>query len=118
MSKVTRKTRDEIANRLIEALLIRLDAPVTLTVPEVKLESLEIDEDWSLFKEIHPELFEGKPDPATIKRLKATASGTKPITIRVPNRVLQVYRQQADKKGVPYQKLMNRALADAADAMA
>lgn len=118
MSKATRQTRDELTKRLLEVLLARLDAPVSLTIPEVKLEPIEIDEDWSLFKDIHPELFEGKPDPATIKRLKATVSGTKPITIRVPNRVLQVYRQQADEKGVPYQKLMNRALAEAADAMA
>ena len=118
MSKITRKSRDELVKRLMEALLVRLDTPLPLTVPEVNLECPEIDEDWSLFNEIHSELLEGKPDPGTILRLKATVSGTKPITIRVPNRVLQVYRQQADKKGVPYQKLMNRALADAADAMA
>lgn len=117
MSKTTRKTRDELAKRLMEVLLARMDAPVSLTVPDVKLEPMEIDEDWSLLKETHPMLFDGKPDPDTIKRLKATVSGTQPITIRVPNRVLQVYRQQADEKGVPYQRLMNRALAEAADAM-
>ena len=118
MSAVSRKTRDELARRLMDVVLARLDAPVSLTIPELKLEPMEIDEDWTLFKEINPELFEGKPDPATIKRLKTTTSGTKRITIRVPNWVLQVFRDQAETTGVPYQTLMNRALGEAADAMA
>ncbi len=117
MSKVTRKTRDELAKRLLEVLLARLDAPVSLGVTEPELEPLVIEEDWSLFKETHPDVFEAKPDPATIKRLKATFSGTKPITIRVPVRVLQAYRHKAEEKGVPYQKLMNRVLAEAAGAI-
>ncbi|GAB3189923.1 BrnA antitoxin family protein [Hydrogenophaga aquatica] len=117
MSKGARKTRDELARRLMEVLLSRMDAPVSLTVPDVKLEPMEIDEDWSLLKETHPEVFEDKLDPATIKRLKATVSGTTPTTIRVHNRVLRAFRQQADETGVPYQTLMNRVLAEAADAM-
>lgn len=118
MSKVTRKTHNELAKRLLEALLARLDAPLSLTIPEGEMEPTETDEDWSLLKETYPEeTFEEKPDPATIRRLKATVSGTQSITIRVPNRVLQVYRKQADETGVGYQKLMNRVLADAAEAM-
>lgn len=117
MSKVARKTRDELAKRLMDVLLARLDAPLSLTVPEAKLEPMDVDEDWSLFKETHPELFEGKPDPATIRRLEATVSGTTPVSIRVPNRVLQIFRQRAESTGVQYQKLMNRVLAEAAEAM-
>ena len=116
MTRASKKSRDELAKRLMDVLIARLDAPVSLVVPEETLESFEFNEDWTLFRELQPELFEGKPDPASIERLKATVSGTKHVTIRIPNRVLQVFRQQADKKAVPYQTLMNRALSEAADA--
>ena len=117
MSKITRKTRDELAKRLMEVLLARLDTPVSLAIPAEMLEPMHIDEDWVLFKEAYPDVFEPKPAPSTIKRLKAAVSGTKPITIRVPVRVLQAYRHQAEEKGGPYQKLMNRVLAEAAGAI-
>lgn len=117
MSTARAKVREELAKRLIDALIARLDAPVSLVIPNEILEPIDIEEDWSLFKEAHPDVFEAKPDPATIKRLKATVSGTKSITIRVPVRVLDAYRHKAEEKGVPYQKLMNRALAEAAGAV-
>ncbi|MBP7484330.1 MAG: BrnA antitoxin family protein [Aquabacterium sp.] len=117
MSKLSKKAREELTQRVLEVMLARLDAPATLRIPEVALEPLVIDEDWSLLKEFHPELFEGKPDPASVERLKATASGTRPITIRIPNRVLQKFHRQADKTGTPYQTLVNRVLSEAADAM-
>lgn len=41
--------------------------------------------------------------------------GTTPITIRIPNRVLQAFRAQSEKTGTKYQTLINRALSDAAD---
>lgn len=39
-------------------------------------------------------------------------SGTTKVTIRVRSRVLRDFKDQAEKKGIPYQTLMNRALAD------
>lgn len=118
MRKISKKTREELTQRLLEVMLARLDTPVTPKIPEVTLEPLVIDEDWSLLKEFHPELFEGKPDSTSVERLKATVSGTRPITIRIPNRVLQKFHQQADKTGTGYQTLINRVLSEAADAMA
>lgn len=103
--------------RLMDALIARLDAPVSLAIPAEMLEPMHIDEDWLLFKEAYPDVFEPKPAPSTIKRLKAAVSGTKPITIRVSVRVLAAYRHKAEEKGVPYQRLMNRALAEAAGAI-
>lgn len=117
MSKISKKAREELTQRLLEVMLARLDNPVTLKLPEFPLEALAIDEDWSLLKELHPELFDGKSDSASVERLKATVSGTRPITIRIPNRVLQKFQRQADKTGTPYQTLINRALSEAADAM-
>lgn len=117
MSKARAKVREELAKRLMDALIARLDAPLSLVIPAEMLEPMHIDEDWLLFKETHPDVFEPKPAPSTIKRLKEAVSGTKPITIRVPVRVLAAYRHKAEEKGVPYQKLMNRALAEVAGAI-
>lgn len=40
--------------------------------------------------------------------------GTRSITIRVKAWVLRDFKAQAEKTGVPYQRLINRVLADAA----
>jgi predicted DNA binding CopG/RHH family protein len=113
MSKSS-KSRDVLAKRLMNELLARLDDPKPLVVPDVALESVAIDDDWSLFKELHPKSYKSATEPDSAGRLKSTVSGTKPITIRIPNRVLQEFHRQADKTGVPYQTLMNRVLAHAA----
>ena len=81
------------------------------------MESLEIDDDWSLLKDLPPEFFEGASTSASTERLRTPVSGTKPITIRVPNRVLQAYHRKAEKTGTAYQTLMNRALKEAAGAL-
>ena len=115
------KTRDVLAKRLMNELLARLDAPNPLVVPDIALESEKIDNDWSLFTELHPELhpesYKSATELASAGRLKSTVSGSKPITIRIPNRVLHEFRRQTDRTGVPYQTLMNRVLAEAAAAM-
>lgn len=41
------------------------------------------------------------------------AGKSQKITIRIPTRVLAAFRAQAAKTGVPYQRLMNRALRSA-----
>lgn len=118
MSKSSKAKRDAMAARLMTVLLSRLDHPIDMRNPvEEELDSSVFDEDWTLFKDFHPEEFDKKPGPATVDRLKATVSGTSSISIRVPNRILQAFRRQADKTGVPYQTLINRALDKAADAI-
>jgi predicted DNA binding CopG/RHH family protein len=117
MSTISSKTRDVLAKRLMDELLARLDDPKRLVVPDVALESVAIDDDWSLLTELYPESDKSATKPASTGRLKSTVSGTKPITIRIPKRVLHEFHRQADKTGVPYQTLMNRVLAEAAAAM-
>lgn len=112
-----KSTREELAKRVLDALLTRLDDPVSLATPEVMLEPMEIDEDWSLSEMVSTEEFDKSPSPASAERPKVAVCGTKPITIRVHNRVLRAFRDQAEKTGTAYQTLMNRALANAADAM-
>lgn len=107
-----------MAARLMTVLLSRLDHSIDLRIPvEEEFDPSVLDENWTLFKDLHPEEFDKKPDPATIERLKGTVSGTKPITIRVPTRVLQAFRREADRTGVPYQTLINRALAEMAESI-
>lgn len=110
------KMRKELAKQLMEGLLARLDSPNLLTIPEQSLAPLEIDEDWSLLKDVRAELFEETERAASTGSRVSPVSGTKSISLRVPNRVLRVYRQQSEKTGTAYQVLMNRALQEAADA--
>lgn len=39
--------------------------------------------------------------------------GSTPVTIRIPNRVLQAFRAQSERTGTKYQTLINRALSEA-----
>jgi predicted DNA binding CopG/RHH family protein len=50
------------------------------------------------------------PEPKPI--VMEPVSGTRSITIRVPAWVLRDFKAQAEKTGVPYQRLINRALID------
>lgn len=44
--------------------------------------------------------------------------GTKHVSIRIPNRVVNAFKAEATKSGKNYQTLMNRILADAAEKFA
>ncbi len=57
---------------------------------------------------------EGKSVELTVEY----ASGTKPVSLRIPNRVINAFRAEAIKTGASYQTLMIRALADAAEGFA
>lgn len=52
----------------------------------------------------------------TPKAAMQPISGTHPICIRVPARVIRAYKLRAEKTGCSYQTLMNRALAAGANA--
>jgi uncharacterized protein (DUF4415 family) len=45
-------------------------------------------------------------------------TGTKPVSLRIPNRVINAFRAESMKTGTCYQTLMIRALADAAEEVA
>lgn len=111
-----RKYREGVAKLLVERLLARLDTPSPMSVTVDPSDLVITDEECSLFDlmEMDARRIESKggrdacPTPVLC--------GSKPITIRVPNRVLQAFRDQSDKTGTKYQTLMNRALRDAAEA--
>ena len=44
--------------------------------------------------------------------VRAPCPGTKKMCIRMPNAIIQVFKEEAKLKGVPYQTLMIRALKD------
>lgn len=67
--------------------------------------------------------FDDLPGPTTATPAPSTdtkpialppVSGTRSVTIRIKAWVLRDFKTQAEKTGVPYQRLMNSALADAA----
>lgn len=71
------------------------------------------------FEEILAYNFDDMPPVATVAAVKrdiavpapaASASGTVPVTIRVPVLVLNAFKQKAKDMRVPYQRLMNRQL--------
>jgi len=48
----------------------------------------------------------------------ACTPGTKGVSLRIPNRVINAFRAESIKTGTSYQTLMIRALADAAEEVA
>lgn len=63
-----------------------------------------------------PEL-EDEPSPTTVA-VPEYVTGTKHLSIRIPNRVVNAFKAEAIKAGTKYQRLMNRVLADAAEKFA
>lgn len=63
-----------------------------------------------------PEL-EDDPSPAT-GAVPEYVAGTKHVSIRIPNRVVNAFKAEAIKAGKNYQTLMNRVLADATEKFA
>jgi len=53
--------------------------------------------------------------PAKPHVTSGSVNGTKPISIRVPNRIIRAFKARAAATGTSYQTLMNRALKSAAD---
>ena len=54
----------------------------------------------------------------TTGKVPEYVTGTKHVSIRIPNRVVNAFKAEAIKAGKNYQTLMNRVLADAAEKFA
>jgi predicted DNA binding CopG/RHH family protein len=78
-----------------------------LEVPEFEFDDLDLTIDLSSFSA--PLVV--KAAPAEVSTLQV--SGTHPICIRVPVRVIRSFKRKAAATGSNYQTLMNRALASA-----
>lgn len=115
-----RKSQEKAVDALIEQVIAAsLTDDLSAWLANLPEPSLECDSvQWSL------DALPDRPLPTPVKVHKVAddksdpITGTKPITIRVPNRVLRKFRQKAARTGTAYQTLMNRALQDAVDALA
>lgn len=96
---------------VFKRFMAEIDNPTPLVIPD---EDLALDDLDGLFT-----LFMGEPAPATERAPTAVTPepvcGTKPISIRLHNRVINAFKAEATKTGTSYQRLMHRALADAAE---
>lgn len=87
------------------AILERAMVAATEPLAQLDMDSLDLDVDLSSIPAVTPA---ASPIPSGCKPLPA--SGTHPISIRVPAWVLRSFKEQAVKSGVSYQTLMNRWL--------
>lgn len=117
MKRGLKESRERAVSLLLEHLFERLSSPAPDTTHSEWPVPIEIEDDWSLYRAMHADEDVGLSLAGDGYRYVEPASGRKPITIRVPNRVLQVFRRESERTGTAYQTLMNRVLADAADAL-
>lgn len=89
-------------------ILAAADAPF----PEI---DFDIDEFNVDLDQLFPADYLSELRPVTAAVPLTPVSGTRPILIRVPERVIRAFRIEAERKGVGYQTLMNRALKATAD---
>ena len=114
--KIPEKAVDALIEKVIAASLTDDLSAWLANLPEPSLECDSVQ--WNL-----DALPDGPlPTPVKVRTVAddetGPITGTKPITIRVPNRVLRKFWQEAERTGTPYQTLMNRALQDGVDAFA
>lgn len=78
-----------------------------------KLEDCHLHELVLDLTDLDPDQPEPAPRPTPAKPPAPLVSGTRRISIRVHERVLLKFKQQAEKSRTPYQTLMKRALEEA-----
>lgn len=78
----------------------------------------ELDDLDGLLERLAKEPTTPKVSPPAATAPVEPACGTKPITIRIHNRVINAFKAEAARTGIPYQTLIHRTLADAADGLA
>lgn len=105
MPRKKRIAADDL-RKIMELCIALEDMPVS----ELKFDSEDADLDLREDLPFLADVIGKKPAPdATM----LPVSGTHPICIRVPARVIRAFKLRADKTGCSYQTLMNRALAAA-----
>ena len=99
----------------IIAMLARAIAMAHLPVPDLVLDTpeLELTEDALVLEAAFGASSAAKSGDAPLPEY-----GTKPISIRVPRRVIRAFKLQAARTGANYQGLMNRVLNTAANGFA
>ena len=102
MKKHRKPTLEEV-----NAYLDRAMANLALSLPDLQFDNddLKLIDDEFLLEPAF-----GSPKAAKSGEAPLPMSGTTPICIRLPNRVINAFKLQADKKGTRYQTLINRTL--------
>lgn len=113
MSRKSSVSREVLVD-VLKRLMAEIDDPTPLVVPEVDggLDDADCLLD-ALLASATPTI---APTPATAA--PEPVSGTKPVTIRLHNRVVEAFKAAAAKTGTSYPTLMHRALAEAAEEFA
>lgn len=108
----------ELVAEVFKRLLAEIERPALPvspgSLPGVEADLKGIDSFINrLMTEVEP-AGEGKSAGSTV----VYAVGTKPVSLRIPNRVINAFRAESIKTGTSYQTLMIRALSDAAEGFA
>lgn len=105
-----KKLSEEEFTSIMERALAAADMPVL----DVEFEDGELNLDWDALPPI-TRVAPAKPTGTTDAPVsKIPVSGTCPICIRIPARVIHAFKAQAEKTGGNYQTIMNRTLREAA----
>ena len=104
MTTKTRLSEDEL-----NAILTRAIAAAEIPLEDLTFDPMDLDFDIVL------DDISTTPAFTTSKAVRSCKaplpmSGTTPICIRLPNRVINAFKLEADKKGTRYQTLINRTL--------
>lgn len=109
MAHKKKLSEEELAS-VMESAMAAADMPVL----EMEFDDAELSIDWDALPPMTA--------PASAKAAGAAGaavstfplSGTRPVCIRIPARVIRAFKTQAEKTGGCYQTIMNRALREAA----
>lgn len=109
MKKHRKLTLEEVKAYLDRAMSnLDLSLPdLDLSLPDLQFDNVDLD---LIDDEFLLEPASGSPGAAKSGEAPLPMSGTTPICIRLPNRVINAFKLEADKKGTRYQTLINRTL--------
>lgn len=108
----------ELVAEVMKRILFQIETPIyeesPIPLPEVDTELKDID------AFINRLMIAASPAsvPGYVAPLAESACGTRPVSLRIPNRVINAFRAESMKTGTSYQTLMIRALADATEEFA
>jgi len=113
MSRKSSVSREVLVD-VLKRLMAEIEDPTPLVIPEV---DDGLDDVGCLLDGL---LTSATPtsEPTPARAAPEPVSGTKSITIRIHNRVVNAFKAKAAEMGTSYQTLMHRTLADAAEAFA
>lgn len=104
----------ELVIDVFKRLMMEIDNPTPLVIPEGDDGLEDLDGFTKLLMTASAPITKSSSAVAASEPV----SGTKPITIRLQNRVVNAFKARAAESGASYQTLMHRALADAAEEFA